>query len=1196
MSFLAANPSVIPESQNLIPILILENDARARQVYRHYLESDLSVDYQVLEAESFAQGWSLWQTRQPVLVLVSLDLPNQEGLHFLQALGKDNASPRVPAIALMHGEDKHLTANAKKLRVMDTLQTTNITASAIQRCVSNALKQVAIRQKLERSQKQEALITEIALHIRQFLKLEDIYEAIVHDVRTLLNADRLVIYKFNPHGLGSIVAESYILPSGSCLSLESQDCPFQEEWHDLYHQGKTLAIADIYTDPLTQPHIKQLEHFQVRAKMVVPILLPDSDFSAIAPYASATRQSLWGLLVVHQCSAPREWEATDAQLLRQLSVHLAIAIQQAELYENLQHLNASLEQKVEKRTRALQAALQERQQVEAALRQSEATNRAIVEAIPDLLIQMSVDDGSFHLYSSNHVHIIYPPQDKERTVYNTLPPPLANRRMRYARKAIETNTLQIYEQEVEVNGMMRWEEVRVVPSGDRMVLVIIRDVTDRKQAEESLRQSEAKNRGILSAIPDLMLRVNGEGVYLDCVRGNLNLDAIPNVEDPTGHPMADFLPPDVAQRHLQAIRRTLETGKLQVYEQQVKVGDRLQYEEVRVIRNGIDEVLIMIRDVSDRKRAEKALRQLNQELENIVAQRTAALRHSETRLKEAQQVARLGSWDFDVRTGEVSWSPEIFQIFGYEPADSVPTFEQHRRNFPPQDFERLNQGITRAVQHGEPYALDLEIIRTDGSSGYVFAKGEPMLDETGEPVRLTGILMDISDRKLVEARLKEANDELARTNEQLARATRLKDEFLANMSHELRTPLNAILGMSEALQEQVFGSINDRQTQAIQTIANSGTHLLELINDILDLAKIESGQIQLHCAPVPIQQICQASVTFIKQQAFKKQIQLKLNIANKLPPVNVDDRRIRQVLINLLSNAVKFTPEGGQIILKVCDIREKPDFPQFGAEISPANQPHSSESLPSSSHSINGVWIAVIDTGIGIAPEHLDTLFQPFLQIDSTLSRQYSGTGLGLALVKQVVDLHGGRVAVRSMPNVGSCFSVELPYHNELELELEGKNGLNTPASAAIPVVESPAIAIQDELSPDASPLLLLVEDNEANISTISNYLKAKGYRILIANNGQDAISLAKSHKPDLILMDIQMPGMDGLQAIEIIRKDLQYINLPIIALTALAMVGDRERCLEAGANEYLSKPVKLSQLAYTIQNLLTTSKSSTRI
>ncbi len=415
---------------------------------------------------------------------------------------------------------------------------------------------------------------------------------------------------------------------------------------------------------------------------------------------------------------------------------------------------------------------------------------------------------------------------------------------------------------------------------------------------------------------------------------------------------------------------------------------------------------------------------------------------------------------------------------------------------------------------------------------------------------------ELAQRELTETKLTETNTKLIISNQELARATRLKDEFLANMSHELRTPLNAILGMTEGLQEEVFGTITQEQIKALQTIESSGSHLLELINDILDIAKIESGQIQLDCTRVSIAYLCQSSLAFIKQQALKKRIQLEIKLALNLPELLIDERRIRQVLINLLNNAVKFTPVGGRITLEV------------SCQQSPVDSNAGDSPLP------NTLRIAVIDTGIGIAPEDINKLFQPFIQIDSALNRQYQGTGLGLALVKRIVELHGGQVVLTSEVGVGSCFTIELPC------------GDFAPSS---PEPETTSWGEIEPSQPEtrASPLILLAEDNEANIMTVSSYLKAKGYRILLAQNGQDAIDFAKKQSPDLILMDIQMPGMDGLEAIKQIRLDPNLVDVPIIALTALAMTGDRDRCLAQGANDYLTKPVKLKQLATTIQQLL---------
>ncbi|MBW4520633.1 MAG: response regulator [Scytolyngbya sp. HA4215-MV1] len=413
--------------------------------------------------------------------------------------------------------------------------------------------------------------------------------------------------------------------------------------------------------------------------------------------------------------------------------------------------------------------------------------------------------------------------------------------------------------------------------------------------------------------------------------------------------------------------------------------------------------------------------------------------------------------------------------------------------------------------------------------------------------------------------------QLQLANSDLMRSNRLKDSFLANMSHELRTPLNVILGMTEGLQEQVFGTLNERQLKVLQTVERSGSHLLELINDILDLAKIESGHVQLDYAPISISHLCQESLGFIKQQAFNKQIQLNVYVPPHLPHLLVDERRIRQVLINLLSNAVKFTPKGGEVSLVV------------SVEAITKDQDHTVASSFASSVSTL-LCFSVTDTGIGIAPEDIKKLFQSFVQIDSSLNRQYMGTGLGLALVKQIVELHGGKVSITSELGVGSCFTIELPYRVPVVLH-----------SAPTSLTTSPSIGL-DSPPLDGTQahtlLILIAEDNEANMQTVSSYLEAKGYHLLLARDAQAAIDLAKMHQPDLILMDIQMPDMDGLEATRRMRLDPALVNTPIVALTALAMADDREKCLAAGANDYLSKPVKLKQLLTVIQHLLTARNS----
>jgi signal transduction histidine kinase len=567
---------------------------------------------------------------------------------------------------------------------------------------------------------------------------------------------------------------------------------------------------------------------------------------------------------------------------------------------------------------------------------------------------------------------------------------------------------------------------------------ILKDqVLELEQSSKALQQSELTKRIIMESMPDLVIQMDLDGRYLS-ITGGASVRVKRPFKKVTEFTLNDFMSSKLVEQRLYYAHKAVESGEMQIYEQEIEIEGDPRIEEVRLARLNDREVLTIVRDVTEQKQFEQQLQELNQSLEHKVQQRTV---------------------------------------------------------------------------------------------------------------------------------------ELQLANEELVRATRLKDEFLANMSHELRTPLNAVLGMTEGLQAQVYGDLNERQLKCLKTIESSGNHLLELINDILDLAKIESGQIKLEHAPTSIPQLCQSSLSFVKQQALKKQIQLHLIIPPQLPTIQVDERRIRQVLINLLNNAVKFTPDGGHVRLEVMLLTLE------------SNQEY--------------VRIKVTDTGIGIAPENIDKLFKPFIQIDSALNRKYEGTGLGLALVKQIVELHSGRVELTSELGVGSCFTVEFPINNPaLSILEEVEEHLVRDLIRDKYILKPfPKVNGQDNLSdnllsskldPSRSPLILLAEDNETNISSMYSYLEAKGYRIYVARDGLEAIAFAKEYQPDLILMDIQMPVMNGLDAIKQIRLEPNFGNTPIIALTALAMESDRQKCLDSGANEYITKPVRLQVLSQKIQTFLT--------
>jgi PAS domain S-box-containing protein len=400
-------------------------------------------------------------------------------------------------------------------------------------------------------------------------------------------------------------------------------------------------------------------------------------------------------------------------------------------------------------------------------------------------------------------------------------------------------------------------------------------------------------------------------------------------------------------------------------------------------------------------------------------------------------------------------------------------------------------------------------------------------------------VIDITDRKKA-IQAKEAADS----------ANRLKSEFLANMSHELRTPLNAVMVFSELLLDNIEGQLNEKQQKSVEYIHKSGNHLLSLINDILDLSKIEAGQMELNIEPVQVNTLCQESLQFIKLAALKKQIKL-LQIDNCcVTTILADERGLKQILVNLLINAVKFTPEGGQIRLEIIG-NEQDGVAQF----------------------------SVTDTGIGIPPNEMELLFQPFVQLDGSLSRQHEGTGLGLALVHKLTKLHGGYIDVESEIGKGSCFKISLPWEKDDNL-------------LAMPAVEKSS-PIETTTISHTNTLILLAEDNDSNVISIQTGLQAQGYQVIVACNGEETIKLTWEKRPALILMDIQMPKMTGIEAIRHIRTNTDLAKIPIIALTALAMPGDQEKCLQAGANCYFSKPVNIKRLIKEIEKQLSNANNT---
>ncbi len=395
----------------------------------------------------------------------------------------------------------------------------------------------------------------------------------------------------------------------------------------------------------------------------------------------------------------------------------------------------------------------------------------------------------------------------------------------------------------------------------------------------------------------------------------------------------------------------------------------------------------------------------------------------------------------------------------------------------------------------------------------------------------------------LEQRVAERSSELERVNAELERAARAKDAFLASMSHELRTPLTGILGAAELLRAGAHGPLNDRQLRSLGFLEEAGRHLLSLLSDILDLARIGAERLSLSADACSLGEVCDSALDIVRGEAKRKGIALAFH--GPAAPVRFvgDARRVRQVLVNLLSNAVKFTPPGGSV------------------ELSASGDEEAGE-----------VRLEVRDTGPGIASEDLPKLFQPFTQLDTRLAREHAGTGLGLALVRSLAELHGGRADVESEPGRGSRFRVAFPWHRPA---LRG--------SGVHPVVREDGERAQPR---ETRARILLVEDDDANRTIFGEFFRMRGFFVDEASSGPEALALASSSPYDLVVLDIQLPGMDGLEVLTRLRATGGPVP-PVLALTALAMEGDRERILAAGADAYLSKPAPLALLGKEIDRLM---------
>jgi PAS domain S-box-containing protein len=509
------------------------------------------------------------------------------------------------------------------------------------------------------------------------------------------------------------------------------------------------------------------------------------------------------------------------------------------------------------------------------------------------------------------------------------------------------------------------------------------------------------------------------------------------------------------------------------------------------------------------------------------------LRRQSVRLELATSTASIGVWQFDIATSLLTWDSEMFRIFGITPQEFRGTSADFLSRVHPDDLDRVIQHLATLADHSGRFEIEYAIVRPDGARRQVYATGRVQRDGRGVPLAIVGVNFDITSRKETEDALRRARD--------LAEATNLaRSSFIANMSHELRTPLNGIIGMTElALQS---GS-NETQHEYLRVARSSADSLLTILNDILDFSKIDAGEMQVEHIPFSLPVVVTETLKSLAVRAQQKQLEIVLDLPAELPTFSLGDPgRLRQILLNLCDNALKFTASGEIVVrVRAVDVDD-------------------------------GQWVTieVQDSGIGIAPEKLEQIFDAFQQVDASITRRFGGTGLGLSISRRLATLMGGDLTVRSAPGTGSTFTLTLP----------------------LPTVTMPREPTAPLHARWEGCRVLIVDGDDAGRTTRSLWLRYWGFVVAEADAGTDGLRAAeeahtKGHPFDAVILDAVLPGLDGFAVAEAIASRRLVPPGRLVMVASEGRRGDAVRCREFGITGFLSKPATPSELRDVLARVL---------
>ena len=963
-----------------------------------------------------------------------------------------------------------------------------------------AVENARLFEEAQRRAQETAALAEVAREVSATLSLETVLNRIAEYAKSLLDTESSAVYLPDSQGL--------IWSAISAIGKDSDEIKNDpiESGRGILGDIALTKVGQIVNDASNQPSAitiagtveRNFEHI-----MGVPILSMDR---------------VTGLMAVWRTGEGKEFNDSELHFLTSLSQQAAVAIENARLFQETI----------------------ERQQAQ---ERSEAELRALFSAMEDVIVVYDKHGRYMRIAPTNPSQLFRPAEEMlGKTIREVLPAELHEPFMSAIQRVLSGEENVSVEYRLQTSNQIFWKDARVTKLTEDQVFWIARDITERKQAEEALAKSEADLRALFSAMEDVVLVYDKDGRYTRIAPTNPSLLFRPP-QEMIGKLIHEVLPKDLHEPFMNTIHKVLEGEENVNIEYPLTLGGKQYWFDANVSKLTKDQVFWVARDITERKQSEEAIRRQNEYL------------------AVSAEIGRLVTSTLDLNTifsRTVSLISERFGFYhsaifiteetGFNAILREATGEAGEKMKAQRHSLVVGSGsiVGKAAESGE------SVVVNEVKNDPLHRPNPLLLDtrsEAGIPLRIgtrivgvidiqstqpnafspddISVLQSLADQVAVaidNARSYELSQQLIKD---LREVDQLKSQFLANMSHELRTPLNSIIGFSRVILKGIDGPVSEMQQQDLTAIYNSGQHLLGLINDVLDLARIEAGKMELNFEEVHLAEMATSVMSTAKGLVKEKPIQLIQRIPANMPTVRGDTMRVRQVLLNLISNASKFTDEGSITVEA---------FVQRGST-------GKMEAL-----------INVIDTGPGISVEDQEKLFKAFSQVDGSATRKSGGSGLGLSICANLIQLHGGKIGVHSDMSNGSTFWFTLPLYHQPE-----------------------------ESIPEGKRVVLAIDDDPQVISLYERYLNPQGYHVVALTNPLKAKERILELKPFAVTLDIMMPNLDGWAVLTDLKSDPNTRNYPVVICS---IIEKAERGFSLGAADYLVKPILEEDLVNVLDRL----------